>query len=197
MTASTPKPDLRLHTEFADSTANRINWGSMYAHVHIRPVVLARGQYGAREWGAWDPDSYEYAGRTEALRALSGLEISAQIDNSSEAQDWYGYHVRYAGTDVDLAKAEQILPVLRRINKRMTAQRDTYGWPRDFPAFAAHFAAALVPRVRSPFIRRVPDDHDIEGTGYRSTNAEGLRYWLDDEVKAWREKYGVRAGRAL
>jgi hypothetical protein len=177
--------DLRLAVRFEDSPYN--GWGSKYAHVYVSPVVMARGKYGDQRYDAHDVDSYDID-VPASVSALKGLRVQAQIDDTSG--HWYAYRVHFDIDQLDLREAERALPVLRRIDRKMTALSDQFGHPRDLVQFLAHFANALGLSGK-PFVTRVTDDADYEGHGHRSRDVDSLRYWLDDQVKTWRERHGI------
>ena len=179
------RPDLRLHVHFEDSPYN--SWGSKYAHVYVTPVVMARGKYGDQRYEAHSVDSYDID-VPAAVSALKGLRVKAQIDDHSGR--FYGYRVHFDIEQLDLAKAERVIPVLRRLDKRMTALADRFGHPRDLTAFLAHLADAMGLSGKS-FVRRVDAEQDIEGHGHRSMDADALRYWLDGQAQDWRKRHGI------
>ena len=187
-----PAPDVRLHVLFEPSPYNGPGM-TAYAHVYVQPVVLARAKYGDKRWDAHDPDSYSIDAPA-SVRALAGLRVKAQADNHADGHSFYAYKVAYDG-DMDLRKMDAAHPVLRRIDKRMTVLADRFGHPRDLPAFLAHLADALLPKTPRPFIRRVEDGNDFEGTGYRSMDAAGLRYYLDGALAEWRKSAGTAVDR--
>ena len=188
--------DLRLHVRFEDSPYN--SFGDRYSHVHVMPVIMARGKYGRQEFTAWDVDSYELDDVPAPVRALKGLKVRAQMDDHS--REFYAYRVMFADADVTLQDAERMLPVLRRLDKKMTALSDRFGYPQNLETFLSHLADALG-ITGQPFVRRVTDDQDYEGHGHRSMDTDSLRWWLADQVKTWRERYGIpvraRLGRTL
>jgi hypothetical protein len=103
---------------------------------------------------------------------------------------FYGYRVHFDIDQLTLDEGERALPILRRLDKRMTALSDQFGHPRDLVQFLAHLASALG-LTGQPFVTRVNDDADYEGHGHRSRDVDSLRYWLDDQAKAWRERHGI------
>jgi hypothetical protein len=179
---------LRLHVRFEDSPYN--SPGDRYSHVYVMPVVMGRGKYGQQEFTAYDVDSYEIDDVPAAVRALKGLRVQAQMDDHSAA--CYGYRVHFGAEhdQLDLREAERILPVLRRIDRKMTALSDRFGYPRDLETFLSHLADALG-ITGKPFVRRVTDGQDYEGTGHRSMDTDALRYWLADETSKWRERHSI------
>jgi len=192
MTAKTTgKPDLRLHVRFEDSPYN--SFGTRYAHVYVMPVIMARGKYGKQEYDAWDVDSYEIEEPPAAVRALRGLRVKAQMDDHDTS--WYAYRVHFQAEydQVSLHEAERILPVLRRLDKKMATLADRFGYAQNLETFLTRLADALG-ITGKPFVRRVPANQDYEGTGHRSMDADSLRWWLQDETNKWRERYGITAG---
>jgi len=195
MTTKTIKTDVDLRLFVRVESSN--SFGDRYAHVYVQPVVLARGKFGRQEYDAYDVDSYEIDGVPEGVSALKGLRVKAQMDTSTArgASPWYAYRVHFDGGQVDVREAERILPILRRLDKRMTVLSDRYGYPRDLETFLAHLADALG-LTGQPFVRRVDAEADYEGHGHRSMTVDSLRYWLQDQVKAFRERYGIETADA-
>jgi len=182
-----PAADLRLHVRFEDSPYN--SFGDRYAHVYVMPVVMARGKYGRQEFTAHDVDSCDID-VPAAVKALKGLRVRAQMDDHSTG--WYAYRLHFSIDQLTLDEAERVLPVLRRLERKMTALTDRFGYPRDLETFLARLADAMgLPG--KPFVRRVTDDQDYEGHGHRSMGADDLRWWLNDEVSKWRERHGITA----
>jgi hypothetical protein len=181
--------DLRLFVRFEDSQHH--GWGTRYSHVYVQPVVLGRDHDGAGKYEAWNVDSYSLE-IPASVRALAGLTVRAQMDESTAQgpAPWYGYRVMFADADVTLADAERMLPILRRIDRKMTALSDRFGYPRDLPGFLAHLADALG-LAGKPFVTRVTGDADYEGHGHRSRDVDSLRYWLDDCARDWRKRHSI------
>jgi hypothetical protein len=122
------------------------------------------------------------------------MRVTSQIDNTSRG--FYGIRVEYepSGGTVDLRDVETMLQPLRRVAKGMDKLAETFGRPQDLPAFLAHFAHVLIPKQPRPFMRAVTytgHDDDYEGSGYRSMEPDVMRWWIDDQLKAWRERNGI------
>ena len=177
--------DLRLAVRFEDSPYN--SFGDHYCHVYVMPVVMARGKYGDQRYEAHNVDSYDID-VPASVSALKGLRVKAQMDDRSGY--FYGYRVHFDIDQITLDEGERALPILRRLDKRMTALSDQFGYPRDIVQFLAHLANAMG-LAGKPFVTRVTDEADYEGHGHRSRDVDSLRYWLDDQAKAWRERHGI------
>jgi hypothetical protein len=187
MTSKPDPADVRLYVRFEDSSHG--GWDSKFAHVYARPMILAHDRYGSHELTLHDADSYSIEDPGTAVRALHNLTVSAQTDGSHHG--FYGYEVTYTPREVTLRTAETMLPVLRRLDKRMTALADRFGRPQDLAGFLAHLADALG-LGGQPFMRPLnAGEADYEGTGYRAMDADGLRWWLADETAKWRERHGI------
>jgi hypothetical protein len=199
MTSTTSKAavDLRLAVRFEYRRGYDSIGDSSYAHVYADPVVIARGRYGKQEVSAWNVDSYEIE-LPEAVRALHGFRVSAQTDDRSRLR-FYGYdQPGYALPEIPLRTAEKMLPVLRRLDRKLTDLNSRFGYPADLPAYLARVADALLPRgTVYPFVRLLTEgEPDFEGSGHRSMDADSLRMWLGDQVKAWCGYIGVPADAA-
>jgi hypothetical protein len=188
MTGKTSPADVRLYVRFDDSRYGGYD-SDRFAHVTAQPLILARDRYGNHELTLHDPDSYGIEDPGAAVRALKGLTVRAQTDGSSHG--FYGYEIVYKLDEVPLRTAETMLPVLRRLDKKMTALADRFGRPQDLAGYLAHLADALG-LGGQPFMRPLnADEADYEGTGYRAMDADGLRWWIADETAKWRERHGI------
>jgi hypothetical protein len=130
----------------------------------------------------------------DGIRALAGLSIRAQMDECTArkpGEEWYAYRLAFSVENLTLAEADRIHPVLRRISTRMDALAAKFGYPRDLVMFLSHLADALRIADGQPFVRGVPADQDVEGHGHRSMNPDSLRWWLNDQASAWRERYSI------
>ena len=180
------KADVRFYVQVSDSSGNRFG-GSQYAHFTARCMILARENYGGRQ-GQLDlfaPDSYNVPINA---RDLTGLEITAQLDETS--RDWYGWSVHYNVDKVTLRNGEEMIKVLRRIERQMNKITAEYGRPTDLASFCAHAVKAVTSQGQ-PFMRPVKAEHDYESTGYRSMDVDTLRYFIDSETQAWRKSHGI------
>jgi hypothetical protein len=184
------KADVRFYVEVHDSSGNAFG-GSQYAHFTARCMILARESHGQSDAtypvALHSPDSYSIPG---TARHLAGLEITAQMDESS--REWYGWNVHYVRERVELRDAEEIVKVMRKITKRMDDIASQYGRPTDLGSFCGHAVAAIAGHG-SVFMRSVKPENDCEGTGYRSMDVDSLRYHIEDETREWRKKHGIES----
>lgn len=183
--------DVRLAVRVEDSAGNRLG-GSQYANLEACVVVLARDEHSGM-WQAWDPDSYSIT-VPATVRDMSGLKFTAQMDDTTArvtGREWYGAHVGYESSRlIERDAAARMNRVLGQLQRRLDKfERDLGTWRH--PADLLIRVALVVCDTPVPFIRHVGSGDDFEGTGYRSMSADDLRYWLDGQVKAWRDKHGV------
>lgn len=195
MSEKTEKADIRFNVTF-DSVDDRIGGSNQYAHFTARCYVLAVDKYGSKETPELiSPDSY--AAPMDAA-PLAGLTITAQMDDSTARGDtaraWYGYRVEYeVNRGVELRKAEEMVKVLRKIQRQMDKIAGQYGAPGDLSAFCGYAVTAIAGHGRV-FTRPVKPEQDIEGTGYRSMDVSGLRDYIDMETENWRKRNGIERG---
>jgi hypothetical protein len=186
------RPDIRFAVTITES--QRFGGDTQYRHFAARAYVLAPGRYSAdHAIELHSPDSYEIE-RDDATMALAGLEITAQSDNDHmkrPGDEWYAWTVQYDRHRIELRDAKAILPVLRRIDRRMTKLTAELGRPATLAQFCA-YAVTAVTAGRQPFMRHVPDGEDYEGHGYRSMDASALDYHLMADATEWRERNGVK-----
>jgi hypothetical protein len=162
------------------TVAERDSYGSdHYLHFTGRLVVQHDGELRGAD---------RYA---ERERGLQDLTVTAQRDTS--AKHFYGFEVSYREPySVRLEDAELMVKVLRKIRRRMDQLREKWGYPTDIAMFAAHAMSALT-AAPQPFLRRVPPERDFAGTGYHAMNADGLRWFVADEVAKWEKERGIRS----
>jgi hypothetical protein len=193
--------DVRLHVRFEDGSSHRFG-GDLYGHIIVVPVIVARRE-GDDKADAHSCNTYSLE-VPAAVKALHGLTVSAQMDESTAkvpGRLFYGYEVHYHRERLNLRDAEAILPVLRRLDKRMTELTGTFGAPQDLTAYLARLAVALLPKgTGHPFVRRLGTvdssgqpraEEDYEWTGHRSMDVDQLRYWIQRQAELWRGKHGI------
>lgn len=189
---SKPAPDVRFAVTITGDDGNRYG-GTQYRKFHARAYIWAPDKYSdSHGYELHDPDSYSIEGGK--ARALKGLQITAQADNDSmkrAGNEWYAWEVSVDRYVVQLKDAEEILPVLRKIAKRVDALSTELGRPETLAQYCA-YAVGAVTRERRPFMHRVTDPaRDFEGTGYRAMDANDLAYLLYSDAVEWRKSHGV------
>lgn len=167
------KPTLRIVVATEDQGDSFSRYLIFTGHVY----VLSDAGELLNPQSSWDP-GYE----------IADLTVRAQMHPNGAG--FYGYRAEYKPFCVDLAKAESMTRVLRRIGKRMTELDGRFGYVQDLPTFMGRLAEALAITERQCFARRVRGDADINGTGYRWMDVDNLRCHLDTEVAAWCSRHG-------
>lgn len=184
-----PKPDIRFAVTVSDT-------GYAYdrhtcRHFAARAYVLGVDKYGSTgRPELLSPTDYSVP---RGAKALAGLEITAQADSDSmrrPGDEWYAWTVQYDRHRIELSDAEEILPVLRKIAKRMERMTAEHGRPATLAQFCSYAVKALTSE-RSPFMRAVPETQDYEGTGYRSMDTDALSYHLQSDAGEWRKNHGI------
>lgn len=136
--------------------------------------------------GLRNPVWHDYSDRP--ADAFDSLAVTAQCDRRGE---FYGYQVRYLQPyDVSLQRAESMVKVLRKVRRHLEQLTAKYGAVTDLASFTARVADAIGASGR-PFGWRVPREKDFDGSGYRWADTDGLRYWLNDQVRAFRARHGA------
>lgn len=190
MTAAPKAPEIRIYVAFAPDD-RRYTRDRNYGHVYGRPMILGSSEYEPGR-ALFSPNSYEIEPRPGyRWRTLDGLQASGQFDDDSGRV--YGQEIEYdRRPTTNLREAEEMVVWLRKIDKGMRAVQQQFGYPRDFPAFLAHFAAVLVPKAVQPFWRSLTaEERNIEGTGYRAMDAESVRWWLNEQMAEYRKNAGL------
>ena len=160
--------------------------GSHYFHVNAVPVRWESTVVGEPEWPRWSP----FSGTEQAFANLDGLTVSSQLDEASRL--FYAMRVSYEARDIDEARATAIAKTLRKVTKRMDAIQDREGYAQDIASYLRRVADGLGATQAHAFIV-YPLDHKLwhDGSRYRTVTVDGLRYHINDAVKAWRTKYGI------
>jgi hypothetical protein len=191
--APAPKPDIRFAVTISKDEAYAYD-SQRYRHFAARAYVLGVDKYGkSQRPELLDPSDYSVADR-DRTRALEGLVITAQSDSDSmkrAGNEWYGQSVKYNRYTIELRDAEEMLPVLRKIDRTMARLTAEFGYPATLVQFCTYAARALTSH-RKPFMRTVPADADYEGHGYRSMDADALGYHLQADAQEWREAHGIK-----
>ena len=159
---------------------------SHYFHTTAVPVRWVSTVTGDPEWPRWSP----YAGTDQAFADLDGLTVTSQLDESS--REFYGLRVSYEARDIDAVRASAIARTLRRVTKRMDAIQEREGYAQDILSYLRRAADGIGATQAQAFLI-YPLDHKLwnDGSRYRVTNVDGLRWHINDAVKAWRTKYGI------
>ena len=93
---------------------------------------------------------------------------------------------------VDLERAEAMVKVLRKVDRRVRQLIERFGWPDDAAGYTAYVADAIGATSEQPFVRLVELAKDPAGLGYRTMSARALADWLRTEERKWEEKHGVK-----
>ena len=185
----TTKPDVRFAVTISD-TGYAYDRTS-YRHFAAAACVLGVDKYGSTQRPELlSPTDYSVP---EGARALAGLEITAQADSDSmqlAGDEWYAWQVQYDRHRIELKDAEEILPVLRKIAKRIERMTSDHGHPATLAQYCSYAVKALTSE-RQPFMRAVPESQDYEGTGYRSMDTDALSYHLQSDAQEWRKNHGI------
>lgn len=96
---------------------------------------------------------------------------------------------------VDLARAETMVKVLRRVNKQLNALVERFGFPSGPAQWTAYAAEALGIRGERPFVRYSKEMRP-DGTHFHHMSADWLAGWLAREERDYAEKHGVVEMRA-
>jgi hypothetical protein len=95
---------------------------------------------------------------------------------------------------VDLTRAEAIVTVLRKVQRKVTQLAGRYGDPADLAQYTAYVAEAIGVTAERPFLRRVEPGQDYDGTGHQAMSPSELRRWLHSQERAWEQKHHLPAG---
>lgn len=119
---------------------------------------------------------------------LDDLVISAQANTEDNDGSFYGWSVDYRQPyNVSLDRAKDMVKVLTKIDRHLTKLSARFGAPQDFAEYAGRVADALgANNSGQSFGVQVTPDRDYDGTGYRWTAVDGLRYQLNDALKVAR-----------
>jgi hypothetical protein len=150
---ATPNPRFLLETE-------TLNYGHATLRLIVRPVYLAD-----------DGSVRNYVSGFET-EPLADLQINGQADYVSD--NAYGWRVEYRTPySVDLAAAEAMTKLLKRIDRGVAKIDAQLGRAESFGAYVLRVAAVL--KV-DQFGWKVDPAKDILGTGYRWVDADQFGY---------------------
>jgi hypothetical protein len=190
-TTDATKPDIRFAVTITDTGYAYDR--QTYRHFAARAYVLGVDKYGSTgRPELLSPTDYSVP-ESGKVRALAGLEITAQADSDSmrrRGDEWYAWTVAYDRHRIELKDAEEILPILRKITRRIEALTAEHGRPATLAQFCS-YAVKAITGERQPFMRKVPDSQDYEGHGYRSMDTDALSYHLQSDATEWRKNHGI------
>lgn len=142
-------------------------------NAHIRNPMFSR-------YGVQSGDGAEY----------DGFTISAQTGPSDA--NFYGYEPEFRDVHrVQLAQAESMVKVLKKIDRHLAKLNDRFSGPTDFASYMARVADAI--GAKNPaFVVRTSEaaGSSWDDSEYRYIDADGLRYHLQHVVGLWHKQYG-------
>ena len=121
--------------------------GFGHCHINLRPVMAHKltevphgGQVCGFEIGLKNPSDTD---TDRLIRALENLEVSCQGNNDDKPHGVYAWEVKYRDVySVELAEAERMVWLLKRIDKRLERFGETEGPSLTFGQFAGRIARA-------------------------------------------------------
>lgn len=165
----------------------RTNWSGGSNYFHIKAHVVYIGESSGRNPGeVLNPQFDNYGTAYErSVGDFDSLVVSAQRDamESEHFLPWYGFGVefdKFGG--VKLKRAESMVKVLRKIERKLDKLQEDFGYPADFSTYLIRVANALGMTGHCYGIRT--DEMRPDGTNYRWMNANTLAEWFTrDEWK--------------
>lgn len=122
---------------------------------------------------------------------LADLTVRAQVSRGLDHGGFYGYRAEFAPYSVNLDLATSIAKVLRMIERKMEALSARHGSPTDLAAYMAGLSDAIGAAESQCFGRRTQASHDLDGSGFRWMDTNYLRFYLNEQVDAWRTRHGI------
>ncbi len=90
-----------------------------------------------------DGDLRNYLAGSWPAQPLADLRVTAQSDSASESES-YGWRVEFRDSyAVDLARAEEMVKVLRKVSRGMAKLEAQFGYCESFGAYVARVASVL------------------------------------------------------
>jgi len=152
--------------------ANNTNWGETHYNIYTVTVV-ALPEYG-KVWGLGTHD-------------LEGFTLRGQQDSSTDGTRIYSQSAYFDGhyiVQIDMAKAEAMLTILKRVNRYMDKAVESRGRATDFAEYVLRVALALGIKT---IVRHTPNS--ASGYDYQfltlGEGADHIRY----EERTWMVKY--------
>jgi hypothetical protein len=171
-----PKPDLRLITRFEDQ-----NHGCGDLYLIFTAEVATMTDDGLR---------YPYLHETGG--EFTGLSVRAQL-HARHSSGMYGYAAEFRGTNgLDLRTLRSMATTLARVDRKMAALVERFGYPVDLAAYLSNLADSIGVTTKYCFGQHIGrGETDITGTGYRWMEATYLRNHIETQIAAWRTKHGL------
>lgn len=172
MSAVTTKLDVRFllqveQRQWADD-------GDLDVYAYPVYVIEEDGQEKIRNFTGSLGDEDEH-------RALHNLRFSSYYNPTSDTPLW-GWSIAYRDVfSVDLAEAERMVKMLRKLHKGFDRLTKQYAYPESYPAFVARFASLL--GVSQFGFKASGDGVFMDGNTYRWCDASNLSGYLDYAIR--------------
>ena len=112
---------------------------------------------------------------------MADLVIRAQYDSATGERGPYGWSVEYRDVFcVDLARADAMFKLLRKVNRGLEKLRNEWGYPESFAQYATRVAKIL--GITTFGWQRAGGSGLYDDNEYHWTDADGLRYRINELV---------------
>ena len=143
-----------------------------FLRIVLHPVkVTADGTIRNFSTGSWD------------IEPLADFQLSASVDRSVDSSAPYGWTAEYRNAfSVDLRRAEQMIKLLRKVDRGMEKLRGEWGYPATFPVYVSR-VAKIIGATSFGFAVDKGRGWSYDDGEYRWTDVDGMTYRINDIVR--------------
>jgi hypothetical protein len=193
------RPDLRFLFHVEDVTARhtsplltlRADIAQQVAVNHDGTVRILADEHRGIPPGGHELRNCSWTSRWDGLAGeWDSFTLTAQ---AHRPVGWYGWHAEFRQPfAVDLARAQAMVTVLRRLDARLRRLAARYGQPAGTAEWAARVYAATGGTHGRPFGRHTSSPgHDLNGGGWQWMDTDDLRCWLDSQLAVFCQAHSL------
>ena len=194
----TARPDLRFLFHVEDVSARhtsplltlRADIAQWVAVNHDGTVRTAADEHRGTPPGGHELRNCSWTSRWDGLAGeWDSFTLTAQANSPA---GWYGWRAEFHRPySVDLAHAQAMVAILRRLDARLRRLVGRYGQPAGVAEWAARVYAATGGTIARPFGRRTADPGQSLNGGWQWMDIDDLHHWLDGELDSFCQAHGL------
>ena len=196
------RPDLRFLFHIEDVTARhtsplltlRADIAQQVAVNHDGTVRTLADEHRGTPPGGHELRNCSWTSRWDGLAGeWDSFTLTAQAHGPA---GWYGWCAEFRQPfAVDLAHAQAMVTVLRRLDTRLHRLATQYGQPAGTAEWAARVYAAAGGTCGRPFGRHATSTgQDLNGSGWQWMDTDELRHWLDSQLATFVQTHRLDTG---
>ena len=193
------RPDLRFLFYIEDVTARhtsplltlRADIAEQVAVNHDGTVRTLADEHRGTPPGGHELRNCSWTSRWDGLAGeWDSFTLTAQAHGLA---GWYIWHAEFRQPfAVDLAHAQAMVTVLRRLDARLGHLATQYGQPAGIAEWAARVYSAIGGTLARPFGHRAASPgHDLNSSGWQWMDTDELHRWLDSQLIAFCQTHGL------